>query len=47
MSFYDSLFNGRQDARLVDTGQPFQYSEEHLDECLGTLDQLTWSGRWS
>ena len=41
LKFYDALFNGRHDARLVDTGQPFEHSDEHLDEFLGSLDKLS------
>ena len=41
IKFYDALFNGRQDARLLDTGESFQQSDKHLDEFLGTLDKLS------
>ena len=39
--FYDALLNGRQDQHLQDTGQEFQPEDEHLEEFLSNLSQLS------
>ena len=41
VNFYEALFNGRHDKNLVDTGQPFQPSEEYLEDFLNTLSTLS------
>ena len=41
VKFYEALFNGRHDKNLVDTGHPFQPSDEHLEEFLDTLSTLS------
>ena len=41
VKFYEALFNGRHDKNLVDTGQPFQPSDEYLEDFLDTLSTLS------
>ena len=41
IKFYDALFNGRLDCNLVDTGEVFAHSDQHLDGFLGSLDKLS------
>ena len=41
VKFYEALFNGRHDKNLVDTGQPFQPSDEYLEDFLSTLSTLS------
>ena len=41
VKFYEALFNGRHDKNLVDTGEPFQQSNEYLEEFLGTPSTLS------
>lgn len=41
VKFYEALFNGRHDKDLVDTGQPFQPSDEYLEMFLNPLSTLS------
>ena len=41
IAFYDALFNGRHDGDLVDSGEPFQPSNQYLEEFLDQLPTLS------
>ena len=41
IAFYNALFNGRHNKDLVDTGVPFQPSDQYLEEFLDLLPTLS------